>query len=224
MDKISWQPRSFQGEGGVRAHMRAHDWRMSPLGLPVNWPNELMTTVNLLLNSKFPMFVAWGPELGFLYNDEYAAIMGNKHPAGLGAPFRAVWPEIWDAILPIIEKALDGRSSYFEDLPLNIVRRGFTEMAWFTFSYSPVEDRAGAVAGLYCTVVETTEHVIARQLQAFQLALADRLRELRSPEEVVAAASDALGHHLNAARVQYCDVDDERGTFTVRGGWLRDGV
>jgi signal transduction histidine kinase len=87
-----------------------------------------------------------------------------------------------------------------------------------------VEDRAGAVAGLYCTVVETTEHVIARQLQAFQLALADRLRELRSPEDVVAAASDALGQHLNAARVQYCDVDDERGTFTVRGGWLRDGV
>jgi hypothetical protein len=28
------------------------------------------------LNSKFPMFVAWGEELGFLYNDSYAEILG----------------------------------------------------------------------------------------------------------------------------------------------------
>lgn len=224
MDKISWQPRSFHGEGGVRAILRSTDWARSPLGPPVHWPHELMTTVNLMLNSKFPMFVAWGPELGFLYNDEYAAIMGDKHPRGLGQPFRTVWPEIWDDILHIVDAALAGRSSYFEDLPLTILRHGFPEAAWFTFSYSPMEDRAGAVAGLYCTVVETTEHVIARQLQAFQLALADRLRPLVLPEDVVAAAGDSLGRHLDVARVQYCDVDDERGVFSVRGGWLRDGI
>ncbi|UUZ46961.1 hypothetical protein LP420_25340 [Massilia sp. B-10] len=61
MDKISWQPRSFHGEGGVRAILRSTDWARSPLGPPVHWPHELMTTVNLMLNSKFPMFVAWGP-------------------------------------------------------------------------------------------------------------------------------------------------------------------
>jgi signal transduction histidine kinase/ActR/RegA family two-component response regulator len=224
MDKISWQPRSFDGEGTVRAVMRTADWSRSPLGPPVQWPHELMTTVTLLLNSKFPMFVAWGPELGFLYNDEYAAILGDKHPAALGQPFQAIWAEIWDEILPIIDLALAGGSSYYEDLPLTVRRRGFPEQAWFTFSYSPVEDRAGAVAGLYCTVVETTDNVIARQLQAFQLALADRLRHLASPDDVVAAAGDSLGRHLNVARVQYCDVDDERAVFSVRGGWLRDGV
>jgi len=224
MDTFSWQPRCFDGDGEVRACLRAADWSASPLGPPVYWPQELTTTVNLLLSSKFPMFVAWGPELSFLYNDEYAAIMGDKHPAGLGQPFRAVWPEIWDDIAPIVAVALSGRSSYFEDLPLTVQRRGFPEPAWFTFSYSPVQDRSGAAAGMYCTVVETTEHVIARQQQTFQLALADRLRELRSPDEVVAAASENLGLHLNAARVQYCEVDDERGVFTVRGGWLRPGV
>lgn len=224
MDKISWQPRSFQGEGKVRACLRSANWRASPLGLPVNWPHELLNTVNLMLNSKFPMFVAWGPQLGFLYNDEYAAIMGDKHPAGLGQPFIRVWPEIWDDILPIIDTALAGRSTYYQDLPLTIRRRGFMEPAWFTFSYSPIEDRSGAVAGLYCTVVETTQHVVAQQLQAFQLSLADRLRELDSPDAVVATASEMLGRHLAVDRVQYCEVDDERGVFSIRGGWLSGGT
>ncbi|WP_229447920.1 ATP-binding protein [Massilia sp. CF038] len=221
MDKISWQPRSFDGDGDVRARLRALDWQASPLGPPVHWPQELLTTVNLILSSKFPMFVAWGPELGFLYNDEYAAIMGDKHPAGLGQPFRTVWPEIWSDILPIIDAAMAGRASYFEDLPLLIDRRGYPEPAWFTFSYSPMEDRAGTVAGLYCTVVETTPSVVARQAQAFQLHLADLLRDLASADAVVAAASESLGRQLGVTRVQYCEVDDERGVFSVRGGWMQ---
>lgn len=208
----------------MRACLRANDWHASALGLPVTWPHELLNTVNLMLNSKFPMFVAWGPQLSFLYNDEYAAIMGNKHPGGLGQPFQSVWPEIWDDILPIINTAMAGRSSYFEDLPLTILRRGYLEPAWFTFSYSPVEDRSGAVAGLYCTVVETTQNVVNQQLQAFQLGLADRLRELDSPDDVVAVASESLGRHLGVERVQYCEVDDERGVFSIRGGWLSHGT
>jgi hypothetical protein len=33
------------------------------------------------------MFVAWGEELGFLYNDAYAEILGAKHPRALGRRF-----------------------------------------------------------------------------------------------------------------------------------------
>ena len=58
--------------------MRAHDWSTSPLGSPDDWPASLRTVVSLLLNSKFPMFVAWGPALGFLYNDPYAEILGDN--------------------------------------------------------------------------------------------------------------------------------------------------
>ena len=65
------------------ALMRTHDWTTSPLGSPETWPQSLRSVVGLLLGSKFPMFVAWGPELGFLYNDPYAEILGSKHPASL---------------------------------------------------------------------------------------------------------------------------------------------
>ena len=76
--------------------MRAHDWSTSPLGDPATWPQSLRTTVSLMLNSRYPMFVAWGPQLAFLYNDGYRPIFGAKHPHTLGLPFAEVWSEIWD--------------------------------------------------------------------------------------------------------------------------------
>jgi hypothetical protein len=56
--------------------------------------------VDLLLQSRFPMFVAWGEELGFLYNDPYAEILGAKHPRALGSRFHDIWAEIWPTSAP----------------------------------------------------------------------------------------------------------------------------
>jgi len=71
--------------------MRSHDWSRSALGAPESWPQPLRTVVALLLQSQFPMFVAWGDELSVLYNDQYARILGAKHPRALGSRFRDIW-------------------------------------------------------------------------------------------------------------------------------------
>ena len=62
----------LHGGGEVGALIRGRDWSTSPLGPPEDWPQPLRAVVDLLLHSRFPMFVAWGDELGFLYNDTYA--------------------------------------------------------------------------------------------------------------------------------------------------------
>jgi PAS domain S-box-containing protein len=153
-------PDFLSGGGDTGALLRGLDWTgSSPLGRPANWPQSLRSVVGLLLNSQFPMFVAWGPELGFLYNDAYAVILGDKHPDALGKPFREVWPEIWPDLVPLIDAALAGQASYREDLPLLLNRTGREEETWFTFSYSPVRDESGAVAGLFCACTETTNRV-----------------------------------------------------------------
>ena len=82
------------------------------------WPQPLRTVVGLLLQSRFPMFVAWGDELGFLYNDPYAEILGAKHPRALGRRFHDIWSEIWPDISPLIDAAMAGQATYREDLPL----------------------------------------------------------------------------------------------------------
>ena len=145
--------------GNTGALMRAQDWSQSPLGPPHAWPHSLRTVVALLLQSQFPMFVAWGEQLGFLYNDPYAEILGTKHPRALGRRFYDIWSEIWSDISPLVDAALAGESTYREDLPLVIKRKGYDEQAWFTFSYSPVRDESGKVAGMFCAVSETTRKI-----------------------------------------------------------------
>jgi PAS domain S-box-containing protein len=154
-------PAFLNGGGEMGALMRAHDWSSSSLGHPATWPQSLRTVVGLMLNSKFPMFLAWGPDLCALYNDAYVPILGAKHPWALGRRFDDVWPEVWESVFPLVKQALAGEAIYHENLPLTMYRHGYDEPVWFTFSYSPVRDESGDVAGMYCACVETTEQVLA---------------------------------------------------------------
>src|ERR1700693_6260582 len=98
----------LQGGGKMGALMRAHDWSVSTIGSPDFWPQSLRASVSLLLQSKLPMFLAWGGSLDLLYNDPYAEILGAKHPKALGSPLRDVWSEIWPDIGPLVDAALAG--------------------------------------------------------------------------------------------------------------------
>ncbi|MBW8898975.1 MAG: hybrid sensor histidine kinase/response regulator, partial [Massilia sp.] len=110
-------------ESDVRRLLRETDWGMSPLGPPDGWPPELVTAFSMAGSSAFPMFIAWGADLRFLYNDAYVPILGDKHPAAFGAPFQQVWAEIWPELVPIVDRALSDKSAYFEDLPLTMERK-----------------------------------------------------------------------------------------------------
>ncbi|KAA2235925.1 PAS domain S-box protein [Salinarimonas soli] len=211
--------------------MRAHDWTASPLGRPETWPQSLRSVVGLILGSKFPMFVAWGPELGFLYNDAYAEILGAKHPAALGARFQDIWAEIWPDISPLITAAMAGEGTFRENLPLLMNRKGFDEPTWFTFSYSPVRDEDGQVAGMYCACTETTATVIAesrlRESEA-RLAFLDRLGAetvaLADADAVLAVTTRLLGEHLDLSVCAYADMDEDEDGFTIRGDWAAPGA
>jgi len=212
------------GDSETRRLLGAHDWQSSPLGPPDSWPPELATAVSMVLSSTFPMFLGWGPELVFLYNDAYARILGDKHPSAFGARFHRVWWELWADVGPIAERAMAGQSSYFEDMPLTMERKGYTEQTYFTFSYSPLHDGEGRVMGLFCTCIETTARVEAERRAAFELALSDALRPLGSSDAAIATASALLGKELGVERVMYGEVDDARNTFYVPRDWKRHGT
>jgi PAS domain S-box-containing protein len=156
-------PAFLAGGGEMGALMRAHDWSGSPLGRLEAWPQSLRSVVGLMLGSRYPMFLAWGPELAFLYNDGYAPILGQKHPRALSRPFREVWSEIWADIEPLVVKALTGEATFHEDLHLVMERNGYPEDTWYNFSYSPVRDEAGTIVGMFCACTETTGKVLAER-------------------------------------------------------------
>ena len=212
------------GGGELGERMRDHDWSRSPLGPPSAWPQSLRAIAELLVSSKFPMFLAWGEQLGFLYNDAYAEILGAKHPAALGRPFREIWAEIWPDISPLIDAAMKGEASFRQDMPLLMHRNGFDEQTWFTFSYSPVRDEAGAVAGMFCACAETTHKVLAERRLKFLVQLSDALQAARTPREVTLAASEALGRHLDLGRSGYGDISEDGEIVSVEHDWTAPGV
>ncbi|HEY0822839.1 MAG TPA: PAS domain-containing protein, partial [Ramlibacter sp.] len=158
-------PTFLAGNSAMAGLMRAHDWTGTAVGAPQRWPQSLRSVVNLMLGSGFPMFVAWGPDLEMLYNDAYAEILGSKHPASLGTRFEQVWHDILEDITPFVRRALAGETFFMENLPLRMQRKGEEEDTWFTFSYSPVHDEQGRIAGFYCACAETTATVLAERHQ-----------------------------------------------------------
>ncbi len=103
----------------------------------------MRTLAGVMLGSDQPMFVAWGPARGMLYNDGYAALLGKRHPGALGRPFDEVWFDILGDVGPIMDRAYAGLSTHMDDLRLVMHRHGYPEVAHFAFSYTPVRDEAG---------------------------------------------------------------------------------
>jgi signal transduction histidine kinase len=185
----------FSGRGEVASLMRAKDWAPSALGPAIGWPSSLRTVLRLMLTSRYAMWMGWGPDLTFFYNDDYAAkTLGAKHPWALGRSAREVWKEIWGTIGPRIDRVLEtGEATWDEGLLLFLERSGYREETYHTFSYSPAPgDEAGVVAGLFCVVIEETERVIGDRRIALLRDLASRLGQTNAVTELFAAVEGCL--------------------------------
>ena len=67
-------PLAFLAGGGeMSERTRAFDWSKTPLGPVAGWPQSLRTIVRIMLDSRYAMWLGWGPDLTFFYNDAYAA-------------------------------------------------------------------------------------------------------------------------------------------------------
>jgi PAS domain S-box-containing protein len=140
------------------------DWTATPLGPVGAWSKSLRTAVGIALSSRFPMFVWWGAELIYIYNDAHIPILGLRHPAAFGRPARETWAEIWDVVGPQADAVMQrGEATWNERVPLLMQRHGYSEETWFTFSYSPIPDDEGGIGGVFCATMEDTEHVLVER-------------------------------------------------------------
>ncbi|MFF8828601.1 SpoIIE family protein phosphatase [Streptomyces sp. NPDC015131] len=187
----------FAADAEVGADLAAVDWTATPLGVPESWPQSLRTAVSILLSSRFPMWMAWGPELTFFCNAAYRRdTLGQKYPWALGRPADEVWAEIWDDIGPRIDAVLTtGEATWDEALLLFLERSGYSEESYHTFSYSPLRDDSGAVVGMLCVVSEETERVIGERRMATLRDLGSDPSVVRTEQEMLAFAGEQLGRN-----------------------------
>ena len=92
----------------------------------------------------------------------------------MGQAYFDVWPEVREAVSPLLDRVDAGEAIQMDDLVLTLERHEQPEEAHFSFSFTPVRDETGAVAGLFCPVTEITANVMLDR----QLAR-ERLRQQR---------------------------------------------
>ncbi|WP_436844303.1 response regulator [Streptomyces canus] len=187
----------FAADEEVGGDLALVDWGATPLGPPEGWPQSLQTAVSILLSSRFPMWMAWGPDLTFFCNAAYRRdTLGQKYPWALGRPASEVWAEIWDDIGPRIDAVLTtGQATWDEALLLFLERSGYPEESYHTFSYSPLRDDAGAVVGMLCVVSEETERVIGERRMATLRDLGSDPSVVRTEQEMLAFVGQQLGRN-----------------------------
>jgi signal transduction histidine kinase/DNA-binding response OmpR family regulator/PAS domain-containing protein len=190
------QTSAFLTSGGeMAALISSKDWSATPLGARESWQQSLQTALRILVTSRYQMWLAWGPNLNFFYNDAYrATTLGTKHPWALGQPVSKVWEEIWQDIGPRIETVLrTGKATWDEGLLLLLERSGYPEETYHTFSYSPLPDDDGRIGGMLCVVTEDTERFIGERRLATLQQLASQLAAVRTEPDVCAAIHRGLG-------------------------------
>lgn len=209
--------------GPVGQDLLAVDWDATPIGPPEQWPRALASIVQVLLTSRFSMWMAWGPELTFFCNDAYRRdTLDKKYPWALGRPAREVWAEIWPDIGPRIEGVLaTGQATWDEDLLLFLERSGFVEETYHTFSYSPLAGDDGRIEGMLCVVSEETERVIGERQLATLRDLSAGMSSARDEADVLAGAERHLSSDprtLPFALVYLYDQDGSARIAARAGG------
>src|SRR5262245_33378492 len=183
----------FAGDGDMARRMRQFDWGSTSIGPPSRWPQSLKTAVRIMLTSRQPIWIGWGKELINLYNDPYKSIIGGKDAWALGRPTSQVWREIWDAIGPMLAKAMtENEGTYVEEQLLIMERHGYREETYYTFSYSPIPGDDGVAAGIICANTDDTQRVIGERQLSLLRELATKTAEARTCQQACSQIIEAL--------------------------------
>lgn len=180
--------------GDMAQRIRTFAWASTPLGPIDQWPQSRRTVVEVMLASGHAMQIALGTEGIMLYNDAYAPMLADRHPAALGRPFRDAWSDIWTDIEPLVRRVYAGETVRFEDLPLVMHRNGVDEDTWWNFSYSPIRDESGSVVGLLNVTVDATSKMVAARAEATARSERGRAEDaLRSSEQKYRSLFETMG-------------------------------
>jgi PAS domain S-box-containing protein len=218
--------RPLVGNSELAQLMRAFDWDATPIGRPETWPKSLKTAVGIMLTSRQPIWIGWGPQLTYLYNDPYKSIIGARHPWALGKPTSVVWREIWPEIGPMLAHAMGGEEGTYVEAQLLIMERnGYPEETHYTFSYSPIPADDGTVGGIFCANTDDTQRVIGERQLALLRELAATTADARSWQQACERSAQALATNprdLPFAMIYILEPDGRSAVLASTAGIKRD--
>ncbi|KAK4055384.1 hypothetical protein OIO90_003222 [Microbotryomycetes sp. JL221] len=186
--------------------IRDYAWRDTELGPISSWCPELRTMVSSILASHNRECILWGPNRIMIYNDEYVECAMGKHPGLLGkaAASQEGWAEIWDGLEPVAVRVMEGETVSFNEHYLPMVRQGYTEETYHTFSYQPFYDAKGQVLGIRNLSIENTAAVIATRRLETVRDLIQTTSLARTVQDFADMALESISH--NPYDVPFCSM------------------
>jgi PAS domain S-box-containing protein len=208
----------FSGSSEMGRLMRTLNWKSTALGDVEQWSPSLRTAVGILLDSQFPTVIFWGSDFVPLYNDAYRSVFGmNQHRSALGQRGREGWLDVWHVISPVLERVVSSGFPTRSDNQLLILdRSGYSEECYFTFSFSPLRDETGRVAGVFTVVTETTQQVVQERRLRTLHELAARTGETTSVLEVCRTASAVFAENEADLAFTLLYLSDQNGQVASR--------
>jgi PAS domain S-box-containing protein len=175
MDKTTARAAESPADGSdagvnTRTLFTQHDWA-GTLGAREGWPSCLNAAAGMILQAHVPMCLLIGQKGVLIYNDAFAASLGERHPASFGSSIFESFPEAADFSRAALEAASRGEP---------VSQAGQTTMPasaaegqlWRMLDYSPLPDEDGRAIGL--------------------LAIASEARSRRSAEQALARSNERL--------------------------------
>ncbi|MFW5967745.1 MAG: PAS domain-containing sensor histidine kinase [Persicimonas sp.] len=153
----------FSGPGESRRLARSVDWRSNGVGAVESWPTELKTAVRICLEAESPMTVWVGPDLRMIHNDAYLALLGSRSSPAMGLPLADVWPDAPEEVYAQYHEVFEeGRALRYKEASFPVKRGGYTEVAHFVYSLTPLRDVDGEVIGVFNVAEDITAKIRAR--------------------------------------------------------------
>ena len=200
----------------TRTLLQTTHWSRTPLGPLAGWPRTLRGYAEMVMAMPPPAIIFWGPEQTQIYNDGYAAILGPRHPGAMGMSYREAWPDTYPTIYPWMCHVLDtGGTWTVERALIPVTRHGFDEETYFTFTFSPLRDDDGRIAGILQPVFEVGESVFAdRRAETLRLLVPERQSGVSPVEDALAAMA---GNPADLPFARVCLWNAEAGRLETTG-------
>lgn len=199
---------------------RSVQWSDLPIGAPDTWPTELDWSLSLCLRSVAPVILFWGAELSMLHNDAAAPFFEKVDDHAFGRPLDKYWTNMAPIIRPHLQAVVEnGVGSLLKKIQLSLTGGAGAASDLWDLNLVPVFDAGCTVAGVMAFFNKTTNEAPGKMTQVATFQLAEAIRALEDPTDIMATAAAQVGHELCVARVGYAELDPDGEHFVVEREW-----
>ncbi|CAD0092960.1 unnamed protein product [Aureobasidium mustum] len=218
----------FEPSGSLEtdAHLRLVqnvDWAATSIGAIDDWPPELLLLFHLIILDPQPRILILGPDSLLLYNEAYAELVGEKHPAAIGRPLSIVFPETFEYCSSILDEvSTTGRASVEKNFCMPLIRNGRLLEIHMSWVFVPFP-RKSSLVGTSVILRDETEKRLSdrRHITCHNLGLAVNLATSMSTlwDNILGSLSER--EHCCPFALLYAPEPDARGddelVYQLRG-------